>query len=104
MDIETLQHIIAAIAALGAFGITATAVTQGIKKAFGLKGKSAFSLYWIVSIVVAIAGLILAGELDYASFTTENLATTITATAVVAKQYYEQFVKEAKPKKPKATA
>lgn len=91
MDIQTILYQIAVIIAAVAGGAAVVPLVNWIKAHTGLQGWGALALTSVISLVIALAELIAAGELDLFTLTPETLATTFLMVLYASQKVYERI-------------
>jgi predicted PurR-regulated permease PerM len=91
MEIQTILMQIAVIIAAIAGGTAVVPVVNWLKEKLNLSGFSALALTAVVSLVIALAELIAAGELDIISLTPETIAPMFLMVLYASQKVYERI-------------
>lgn len=93
MDFQTIVFQIAVIIAAIAGGAAVVPVVNWLKGVLKLEGWAALALTGVVSLLIALAELIAAGELNLFAITPETLASTFLLVLYASQKVYERLTK-----------
>jgi hypothetical protein len=93
MELQTILYQIAVILVALTGGAAVVPVVNWLKGMLKLEGWSALVLTGVVSLLIALAELIAAGELDLFTITPETLASTFLLVLYASQKVYERLNK-----------
>jgi len=93
MDLQTILMQVAVIITAVAGGAAVVPVVNWVKARLNLEGWSALALTAVVSLVIAVAELMAAGELDITTISPENLAPLFLMVLYASQKVYERINK-----------
>ena len=91
MEAQTILYQIAVIIAAVAGGAAVVPVVNWIKGQLNLEGWGALALTGVVALVIALAELIAAGELDLFAVTPESIASTFLLVLYASQKVYARL-------------